>query len=215
MADASLVVLQFDLLGPDTLPLLLLLSGLGLAVAEALAPGAHFIVVGVALILAGLVGLVVGPLAGPIALGGMVLLFGMIALYGYRELDIYGTEDGRTSDSDSLTGRRGTVTERVTPSEGEIRFDSGGLNPYYSARSMDGEIPVGTEVMVIDPGGGNVVTVDAVDAVEDDIDRELRRERERGRDAAAPADEHSSTDEHDHSSTDEHEHGRERATEDG
>jgi hypothetical protein len=44
---------------------------------------------------------------------------------------------------------------------------------------MDRDIPVGTEVMVVDPGGGTVITVEPVDAVEDSIDRELRRDRER------------------------------------
>jgi hypothetical protein len=43
---------------------------------------------------------------------------------------------------------------------------------------MEGEIPEGTEVMVVDPGGGNVITVEPVDAVEDSIDRQLRRDRE-------------------------------------
>jgi hypothetical protein len=44
---------------------------------------------------------------------------------------------------------------------------------------MDADIPEGTEVMVVDPGGGNVITVEPVDAVEDSIDRQLRRDRER------------------------------------
>lgn len=41
--------------------------------------------------------------------------------------------------------------------------------------------------MVVDPGGGNVVTVEAVDSIEEDeIDRELRRAREqRERESAA------------------------------
>jgi hypothetical protein len=71
------------------------------------------------------------------------------------------------------------VTERVTPTEGEVKLDEGGFNPHYAARSVDGEIPAGTEVLVVDPGGGNVVTVESVSAAYDDIDREL----EAGRDA--------------------------------
>jgi hypothetical protein len=33
--------------------------------------------------------------------------------------------------------------------------------------------------MVVDPGGGNVLTVEALGAIEDDIDRKLARGRER------------------------------------
>lgn len=40
--------LQTGLVSPETLPLLLVLAGLGLSLAEAIAPGAHFVVLGVA-----------------------------------------------------------------------------------------------------------------------------------------------------------------------
>jgi len=171
------------------LSLLLVVAGIGLTIAEALAPGAHFIVLGVALLLAGLVGLLIPGLGGPLALAVLVLIFGGVALYGYRELDIYGGKGrARTTDSDSLKGRTGRVTERVTETGGQVKLEAGGFNPYYSARTIDGEIPEGAEVMVIDPGGGNVLTVESLDAVEDDIDRELARERAR-REAEAEAEE--------------------------
>ncbi|EMA00528.1 NfeD family protein [Haloferax denitrificans] len=174
--------LQTGLVSPETLPLLLVLAGLGLSLAEAIAPGAHFVVLGVALLAAGLVGLFIAPLAGPIALGLLVLVFGALALYGYRELDIYGGKgEGKTSDSDALTGKMGRVTERVTPTSGEVKLDEGGFNPYYAARSVHGELEVGSEVVVVDPGGGNVVTVEGVGPGEDEIDRELARERARRR----------------------------------
>nr|WP_089822008.1 NfeD family protein [Halogranum amylolyticum] len=175
-----LVALQLDPIDPAVLPLLLVVAGIGLSLAEALAPGAHFVVLGVALLAAGVVGLLLGPLASPIVLALMVFLFGGLALYGYREFDIYGGKGTQqTSDSESLTGKTGRVTQRVTPSDGEIKLDSGGFNPYYAARSVHGEIPEGAEVMVVDPGGGNVVTVEAIDSVEEDeIDRELRKGRE-------------------------------------
>ncbi|MFC6988049.1 NfeD family protein [Haloplanus sp. GCM10025708] len=191
------VVLQLDFLGPQTFSLLLVVAGIVLSVAEALAPGAHFVVVGVALLAAGLVGLVLGPLASPFVLGALVLAFGALALYGYREFDLYGGKgSGRTSDSASLKGQTGRVTERVTPSEGEVKLESGGFNPYYAARSIEGTIPEGTEVIVVDPGGGNVVTVESLDAVEDDIDRELARGRERSSetDEGTVADEEAETD---------------------
>lgn len=163
----------------DSIPLLLITAGLLISLAEAIAPGANFIVVGIALLGAGLVGLALGPLASPFILGIFVLLFGAIAFYGYHELDLYGGKgQQQTKDSKSLRGKTGRVTERVTPAKGQIKLRGGGFNPFYSARSMDGEIPKGTEVMVVDPGGGNVVTVESLDAIEgDDIDRELEAAR--------------------------------------
>ena len=172
------MLLQFDLFGPQTLPLLLVTAGLALSIAEAMAPGAHFIVLGVALLAAGLVGLVVGPLATPFVLAFLVLVFGGLALYGYREFDLYGGKgQAQTSDSGDLKGKTARVTERVTTSGGEVKVDGGGFNPYYSARTMEGEIPEGEEVIVVDPGGGNVVTVESLGAIEGSLDRELERAR--------------------------------------
>jgi membrane protein implicated in regulation of membrane protease activity len=179
----SLPVLQMSDLLLEQLPLVLVVAGLGLMGAEALAPGAHFVVLGVALLLAGLVGLVLTSFLGPVllavVLSVLVLASGAGAFYGYRELDLYGGKGaGKTSDSDALKGKTGRVTERVTRGGGEVKLDGGGFNPYYSARALDGEIPEGEPVMVTDPGGGNVLTVEALSTVEDDIDRALARGRE-------------------------------------
>lgn len=159
------------------LPLVLVLAGLALMVAEAMSPGAHMIVLGVALLVAGLVGTFVSPLATPIALAGMTLLFGAGALFIYREYDLYGGGDaGRTSDSDSLRGRTGRVVDRVTETEGRVKLQSGGFNPYFQARAVEDPIDPGEEVIVVEPGGGNVLTVAAMDAVDDGaIERELAR----------------------------------------
>jgi membrane protein implicated in regulation of membrane protease activity len=173
-------------MGPlfSNLPLLLLLVGAGLIVAEAFAPGAHFFVAGVALFFAGVIGYAVAALgAGSLlVLASMtitVLVSAAVTLYAYRQLDVYGGEDeGQTSDSSSLRGQTGRVTQRVTETEGKVKLDSGGFNPYYQARSIDGEIPEGEEVMVVDPGGGNVVTVESMSNLTDEIDRELAREAE-------------------------------------
>lgn len=186
MVDAFAVLpLQggFELFGLS-LSLILLLAGTGLIVLEALAPGAHFIVVGVALLAAGLVGTLLGSVLGPLTpllLAAVVLVAGAGSLYAYRNVGIYGREDdGRTSDSDALRGKTGRVTERVTADGGEVKLQEGGFNPYYQARAMDGDIGEGEEVMVIDPGGGNVLTVESVASIsEDSIDRELARERAR------------------------------------
>jgi membrane protein implicated in regulation of membrane protease activity len=175
------MVLEFVL---TNLPLSLILVGAGLIIAEAFAPGAHFFVVGVALFAAGLVGYLgafVLPAPLNLVLMTLVVLVSSVAtLWAYRELDVMsGKGEGKTSDSASLRGSTGRVTETVTPTQGEIKLSDGGFNPYYSARSMDGEIPEGEEVIVVDPGGGNVVTVESVSAIKDDIDRELERDRER------------------------------------
>ncbi|MFB6205828.1 MAG: NfeD family protein [Haloglomus sp.] len=193
MLDVLPVPLQA---GPElfglSLSLILLLAGAGLIVLEALAPGAHFIVVGVALLAAGLVGTLLGGVLGPLTpllLTVVLLVAGAGSLYAYRNLGIYGREDsGRTSDSTSLQGKTARVTERVTPDGGEVKLaEGGGFNPYYRARSVDGVIEEGEEVLVVDPGGGNVLTVESVSGLgsEDPIDRELAREqahkeRERG-----------------------------------
>lgn len=170
--------LQLDFLGPEMLPLLLITAGLLISLAEAIAPGANLVVVGVALLGAGLVGLALGPLASPILLALLTLVFGAITFYGYRELDLYGGKgQQQTRDSRSLRGATGHVTQRVTATSGEVKLDRGGFNPYYSARSIDGEIAVGTQVMVLDPGGGNVLTVDPIEEIEDEIDRELAKGR--------------------------------------
>lgn len=171
----------------QSLSLLLVIVGIGLIVAEALAPGAHFIVLGVALLFAGLIGVLLGSVvpaaASPIVLSILVLGIGALALYAYRNLDIYGGKGaGRTSNSDSLRNATGRVTERVTPTNGQVKLDNGGFNPMYAARSVRDEIPAGTEIIVVDPGGGNVVTVESLEGIEDSIDRELaagRRDEER------------------------------------
>lgn len=170
-----------EILG-ESLPLILLVAGVALAIAEAMAPGAHLIVLGIALLVAGLVGLALGPFVSggalAIALALTVMAVGGVTLFAYRELDIYGGKGtGRTSDSSALKGRTGRVTERVTPNGGQIKLEKGGFNPYYTARSMEGTIEKGQEVIVIDPGGGNVVTVESLGTAEDEIDRALRQGR--------------------------------------
>ncbi|WP_254273650.1 NfeD family protein [Haloarcula marina] len=171
---------QVDPLFSLSLSLLLFLAGAGLVAAEAFAPGTHFFVLGIALLTAGLVGLFIPASLGifaPIILAVVVLATTGATLWGYRKLDFAGGERGQTLSSSSLQGQFGTVTERVTRSSGEVKLEDGGFNPYYQARSVDGVIEEGTEVMVVDPGGGNVITVESVDAAGDDIDRALERDR--------------------------------------
>lgn len=145
----------------------IMVLGLLLTALEAIAPGANFIVIGVALVVAGIFGMAVPALGSPLAQAGLILLFGSLALLGYRELDIYGGKGkAQTSDSASLTGRTGYVTERVTDTDGEVKLDNGGFDPHYKARTYDEPIAEGTRVVVTDPGGGNVVTVNTIDTEE-------------------------------------------------
>ncbi|PGF15571.1 hypothetical protein CP556_05170 [Natrinema sp. CBA1119] len=173
------------------IPLLLLVAGLVLMVLEALSPGAHLIVIGIALVGAGLIGLLFPPVANVLVLAGLTLVIGLAAAYVYREFDFYGGKgSGRTTDSDSLSGRTGYVTETVTTRSGEVKLDEGGFAPYYSARTTDGTIEEGEEVIVLDPGGGNVLTVESVSAIgEDEIDRALAQDATSDSDDGASADE--------------------------
>ncbi|ELY74706.1 NfeD family protein [Natrinema pallidum] len=161
-------------------PLLLLVVGLVLMVLEAISPGAHLIVIGIALVGAGLIGVLFPSPLSPIILAGLTLAIGLAAAYVYNEFDFYGGKGtARTTDSDSLSGVTGYVTETVTTRSGEVKLDEGGFAPYYSARTTDGTIEEGEEVIVIDPGGGNVLTVESVNAIgEDEIDRALARDEE-------------------------------------
>lgn len=164
----------------DNLPLVLLAAGLVMMALEALSPGAHLVVIGVALVGAGLIGLVFPPAAAPLILAGLTLAFGAAAAYVYREFDFYGGKGTpQTKDSSSLAGTTGYATKPVTTRSGEVKLDRGGFAPYYSARTTSGTIEEGQEIIVLDPGGGNVVTVEALSAIEsDEIDRALARETE-------------------------------------
>lgn len=157
------------------MPLALLSVGLILMALEALSPGAHLIVVGVALAGAGLIGLIFPPVADVFVLSALTLVIGFAAAYVYNEFDFYGGKGtAQTSDSSSLAGSTGYVTEAVTSRDGEVKLDDGGFAPFYSARSTSGTIEEGEEIIVLDPGGGNVLTVESLGAIGDDeIDRAL------------------------------------------
>ncbi|MFC4436840.1 MULTISPECIES: NfeD family protein [Natrialbaceae] len=162
----------------ENMPLLLLTVGLVLMGLEALSPGAHLIVIGIALVGAGLVGMLFPPAANVLVLAGLTLLIGIVATYIYREFDFYGGKGTpQTSDSGSLAGTTGYVTETVTNRNGEVKLEKGGFAPYYSARTTSGTIEEGEEIIVLDPGGGNVLTVESLGSIgEDEIDRALARD---------------------------------------
>ncbi|GAA0653402.1 NfeD family protein [Salarchaeum japonicum] len=163
----------------ETLPLLLVIGGVALMVMEAFAPGAHFVVIGTALTVAGVLGILLPTVfAAPIALAVVVLVVGGVSLWVYRHFDIYeGTDEGQTEGSAGLRGKTGYVVERVTERDGRVKIEGGGFSSRYAARTRNGAIEEGTEIIVTDPGGGNVLTVEPLDG-RDDIDRELERERD-------------------------------------
>ncbi len=163
-----------SLLG-ESLTTILLVAGLILTVLEGFAPGAHFIVIGVALLAAGILGLLVPGAARARGPGPPVLVGGAGSFYLYRHFEFYtGSDRGQTEGSADLVGEQGYVIERVTPRSGQVKLESGGFDPTYAARSVEGIIEEGTPIIVIDPGGGNVLKVDAI-AQQDEIDRELER----------------------------------------
>ncbi|WP_324663186.1 NfeD family protein [Haloarcula sediminis] len=177
----ALVPAQLEPLFGTTISAVLFLAGAALIVAEAFAPGAHFFVLGAALLVAGLVGFFIPPGLGilaPLILAAAVLMTTAVTLWGYRKIDFSAPGRGQSLSSSSLQGQFGTVTERVTKSEGQVKLEDGGFNPYYEARSVSGDIEEGTEVLVVDPGGGNVLKVEATATSDDDIDRALERDRE-------------------------------------
>ncbi|MDG5759198.1 NfeD family protein [Natronococcus sp. A-GB1] len=162
----------------ENIPLVLLATGLVLMGLEALSPGAHLIVIGIALVGAGLIGMLFPPAANLLVLAGLTLAIGLVATYVYREFDFYGGKGTpQTSDSESLAGTTGYVTETVTNRGGEVKLEQGGFAPYYSARTSSGTIEEGEEIIVLDPGGGNVLTVESLGSIgEDEIDRALARD---------------------------------------
>ena len=105
----------------QSLSFILFAAGVVLTIMEAFAPGAHFIVLGVALLTAGLIGLLFPPAATPLILGIIILASGAGSYYLYRRFNFYGgSERGRTKSSADLAGARGFVTERATPRSGRV-----------------------------------------------------------------------------------------------
>jgi len=181
VGSLALVPAQLEPLFGTTISAILFLAGAALIVAEAFAPGTHFFVLGAALLVAGLVGFFIPASLGllaPLILAISVLLTTAVTLWGYRKIDFSAPGRGQSLSSSSLQGQFGTVTERVTKSAGQVKLEDGGFNPYYEARAASDPIEEGAEVLVVDPGGGNVIEVEAVDATSDSIDKALERDRE-------------------------------------
>lgn len=157
-------------------PTVLLVIGILIGIAETFIPGSHLFVVGAGMVFAGAIGMLFPPAAHPIALGVLVAVGGVVTLGFYRRAGIIdGDSADKTTDSNSLKGKVGHVTETVTKTSGEVKLENGGFDPYYQARAATDQIEEGTEVVVLDPGGGNILTVQAIESSNtvDEIDREL------------------------------------------
>ena len=153
----------------DQLPAVLLGVGLILIAMEAFSPGAHLIVIGVGFAGAGFVGMVYEPASDILALALLTLFFGGVATYVYRTFDFYGGKGiDQTSSSDSLAAETGFVVEEVTPRGGTVKLDSGGFDPHFTAQSTGATIEEGERVIVLDPGGGNVLTVEPLSSIEEE-----------------------------------------------
>lgn len=146
------------------LAVVFVIVGAGLILAEAGIPGAHFIVLGVSMFGAGLMGMVLPEtLTSPLTLAGLTLANGIIAFVAYKRLGIYKTDESQTKDSDSIIGTVGVVTETVTSSSGYVELETTGFTTDYSARTEVGELPRGERVIVTDGRGGNIVTVESLE----------------------------------------------------
>jgi len=151
-----------ELVGEFQLSLWFAIAGLLMILGEALIPGGPLMVVGTALLAAGVTGELFG-ITDLLPLTVLLGVYGTITFAGFRHFEVYGSRGRQTSEVNSLEGDRGVVKDTVTSGDGRIKLDSGGFNPYYGARSYTGErIPEGTRVRVIDPGGGNVLEVEPI-----------------------------------------------------
>ena len=171
-----------ELLGVS-LNLIILLVGSLLVIAEAIIPGAQFIVIGVSLLATGVIGFAVPTIGSSIPLLlGVFIITSILTFLAYSKLNIYEGEGGviETSDSDSLKGIEGVVVEPVTQSNGKVDLNKTGFATEFQARTeFDQTIEEGTKIVVVDGGGGNIVTVqEMADITQDEIDKELDRELE-------------------------------------
>ena len=154
----------FEMFLPEPeLSLIFAFVGLFLLLGEALVPGGTLMVLGVGVMGAGVTGQLFG-FDGLLPLTVLTGVYGAAAFAGFKYFDFYGERGEQTSGADSLRGEMGVVESRVTTQEGEVKLDSGGFDPFFVARSATGDdIPEGTRVRVVDPGGGNVLKVEPVE----------------------------------------------------
>lgn len=146
----------------QTINLLLLSLGSLLIAAEAVIPGASFIVIGVTMFVTGLVS-IFAPFGGSIIfLTVIFLLTGVTTMYAYRQVSS-GQKSQTINTESSLEGEYGIVSEEVTENNGKVNIKTKTIpfrkDDEMQARCKYGSIEEGTEVIVTDSGGGNILTV--------------------------------------------------------
>lgn len=149
---------MYSMIVTETVIYTMMLVGAFLMIAESFSPGAHFIVVGISLLMAGIAGAIV-PVYQIFFIFTVFIATSLITFVIYRRYSLYGNvqQQATTSDSDDLVSKRGVVTEKVTKTNGHIKLTGGGST--YSARSPSGNISVGTDIIIYDSGGGNIMKV--------------------------------------------------------
>lgn len=129
----------------------------------------NLVIVGLVVSIAGLIGVLVEPTSTLLVLAALVPVVGFLLFYLYRHVQFPRSEaPDQTSSAHTLIGQPGRVTEEVTPRGGEVELLRSGFDPRHRSRSRTGSIPVGERVIVVDPGGGNVLTVAPADEVDVD-----------------------------------------------
>ncbi|MFP4590192.1 MAG: NfeD family protein [Halobacteriales archaeon] len=156
VADGLIVAMQLSVLDAAfyvfVIGLLLMMTG---AFGEA-----NLALVGIAVSLVGLAGMALGPYSTPLVLGALVPIVGFVLIYLYRYVEFPRTTSPKqTTAVEHLRGRVGRVTETATPHGGTIHLRGGGFDPNFRCRTRAGTIPAGERAVVVDPGGGNVLTV--------------------------------------------------------
>lgn len=167
----------------ETLPLIFVIAGLSLIIAEAVIPGSQFIVLGTALLLSGVLGFFEPSMGGSLlSLSLAVILFGIGAYLVFRTIG-YGRAPAspvkETTDTPTIEGMDGRVITRVTPDKnGQVRIDG---HPYtFSARpATHEEISPGARIIVTNRSVGRTLTVAELDDEDTSIANKVTRSRDR------------------------------------
>lgn len=160
----------------QTVILGILTLGSLLMVAEAVIPGASFIVVGITLFMTGIIAAMF-PIPNLIWLLPIAIIVGSISIYAYKNLNIYGQEIDRTTDGDDLRFKEGYVIDKVTETSGRVKLkNTSSMSNIFQARCRSGEISEDTEITVTDSGGGSVLEV--IPLNESEIDDMYRSDKD-------------------------------------
>lgn len=149
------------------IPVALALIGFTFLCLETLIGDGTLFIAGSAMLITGFVGLSIPNDPTPLGLAATLGVSVIMMYFCYQLLVRYfgiEQENGptQTTSSDSLEGRTGVVIDPVDERDGTVELDSGGMHPVYQARTNGAELDEGEEIIVVEGGGGNVVTVASV-----------------------------------------------------